>query len=185
MVDVEATGLGRFDRRLPFDDDYPVSIGIVVASIDDYEKRIRCIDSYYSLIRIPKPVGVLESTVFHKIYPKDLVDAPVPNEVCRQIMGLYRRHGKMPAGAWNYHVDRYFVEILFKMGGMKKPEFKWIELKPNESASLDKYVAEHVVDQKVRNLRPHHALNDCVRALGVMAAITNSSLDLSGVEWKN
>lgn len=181
VLDFEATGLGKFDRAGGKEDDYPVSVGIVVARVDDGEKVVRCIDSFQSLIRVPNPMKVEETAFLHGIFPEDLENAPRPKDVCRQIVDLYRKHGLSSAGAWNCRVDRYFFDALFRMGKTEPPALRWIEMQPERRASLEHYVSRCVTDRQVLMLDAHDALNDCLRALGVMAALKGYALDLSGV----
>ncbi|WP_424357137.1 exonuclease domain-containing protein [Methanocella sp. MCL-LM] len=185
IVDLEMTGLGKFDIANPVDDDYPVSIGIILAGVDEESKVIRCLDSFHTLIRIPNPSKVEETSIFHHIFPEDLEAAPKPKEVCGQIRKFYEKYGEIPAGAWNHKVDRHFVDILFKMGKMESPMRKWVELQPERMASLEKYVAQYVQDPAILGLDAHDALNDCIRTIGVMAALKNYGLDMSGLEMVN
>ena len=185
VVDIEATGLGKFDTTHYKEDDYPVSIGIIVASVEEEKKVIRCIDSYTSLIKIPNPSKVEKTSLIHSIFPEDLENAPGPKEVCRHVIDLYNKYGLSLAGAWNHRVDRYFFDILFKMGKMEQPTLKWIEMQPERMASLELYVLKCVNDPDVLSAEAHDALNDCVRAIGVMAALKGCTLDLSGVRNKN
>lgn len=185
VLDVEATGLGKFDNTSRKEDDYPVSVGIVVANIDDETREVRCIDSFHSLIRIPNPLKVEETAFLHNIFPEDLENAPKPKEVCKQIIELYKKYGISSTGAWNHRVDRYFIDILFRMGKVEQPALKWIEMQPEHRASLEQCVLKYVNNPEVLGLDAHDALNDCVRTIGVIAAMKGYALDLSGIRYEN
>lgn len=181
IVDLETTGLGKFDRANPARDDYPISIGIVIADIDEEAKTIHCVDSYYSLIRIPNPFRAEELSYLHHIFPGDLENAPRPRVVCDEILNLLEKYGDVPLGAWNHQFDHYFVNKLFSMARMNPPALKWMEMQPERMASLERWVTKYVDNPDVLELNAHDALNDCIRTISVIAAIRQYELDMTQI----
>lgn len=179
VIDTETTGLGKFDRSRPMRIDYPISIGAVIADINMVEKRIRYVDGMYSLIHIPDTSRALDTMLIHGILPEDLDDAPLPAKVCLELKTLLLKYEAMPAGAWNYRFDKHFVNVLFGMARMVPPSLVWKEMMPSSRASLDRYVKAYVTHDGVRRLEAHNAFNDCIRALGVHAALQGYSLELT------
>jgi DNA polymerase-3 subunit epsilon len=182
VVDTETTGLGKFDKRGLQEQDYPISIGIVVADVDECSKTIKCLDGMYSLIRIPNPSLAERTMLIHHILPEEVESAPSPRYVCKCVLDLFKRHGIMPICAWNYPVDKYFMDILFKMARLESPVIKWVEMKPEARACLETYVNSCVHEERILGLEAHNAFNDCNRTLGVYAALEGFALDLSGVK---
>lgn len=183
VIDTETTGLGIFDRVNPRHDDYPISIGMLIAEFDEDKKAIRCIDSMHSLIRIPNPERAEDTALIHGIMPEDLEDAPSPREVCDAVTGLCGDHGLSVAAAWNHRFDKYFVDRLYSLGKAQAPGFTWFELQPAKMARLSTYTKKVVAREDVLCLPAHHALCDCVRALAVFATMGGHELDLSGVRF--
>jgi DNA polymerase III epsilon subunit-like protein len=181
VIDTETTGLGKFDKRGLREQDYPISIGIVVADVDESSKTIKCLDGMYSLIKIPNPSLAERTMLIHHILPEDVEGAPSPKLVCKNVLELYKRHGLIPVCAWNYPVDKYFMEIMFKMARVESPDLKWVEMKPESRACLDTYVNSFVHEKEVLNLEAHNAYNDCIRTLSVYAALNGFTLDISEV----
>jgi hypothetical protein len=50
VIDFETTGKNKIRK------DYAVSLGTLIADINDEKGTIKCIDSFYSLINIPNPL---------------------------------------------------------------------------------------------------------------------------------
>jgi hypothetical protein len=182
VVDTETTGLGKFDKRGLREQDYPISIGIVVADIDEGSKTIKCLDGIYSLIRIPNPSLAERTMLLHHILPDEVESAPLPKVVCKGLLELYGRHGIMPVCAWNYQVDKYFMDILFKMANLESPSLKWLEMKPDGMACLDTYVNSCVHEESILDLEAHNAYNDCIRALSVYSTLHGFNFDIAGVK---
>lgn len=182
VIDTETTGLGKFDRRKPVYDDYPISLGAVIADVNSSLRTVTCVDGMYSLIRIPDPSRAQRTMMIHGILPEEVEQAPPAKLVCNDMLHLLKRHDRMHVGAWNHQFDRYFVEILYAMARMPPPALKWVEMMPYEKASLDRCVANYVRHEEVRCLDAHNAFNDCIRALSVHAALRGYTLDISKVK---
>lgn len=172
VIDTETTGL--------YDKDYAISIGTLIADINPERCTIECVDSMYSLIRIPDPAMTEKTRHIHGISPEEVAMAPGPVEVCRQYQELLDRHMFTHAAAWNHTFDRRFVEKLFDLAKMRRPTLHWIEMQPFCRARLDSHVCNLKYDS-IRKLPGHHALKDCARAIGVYAEGNGYELDTSSV----
>ena len=181
VIDTETTGLGKFDRSRPGRIDYPISIGAVIADVNMLKKQVRYVDGMYSLIRIPDTSRAQDTMLIHGIMPEELDSAPLPAKVCLDLKALLLKYETMPAGAWNYRFDKHFVNVLFGMAHMIPPSLVWKEMMPSSFASLDRCVKAYVRHDGIRCLEAHNAFNDCIRALGVYAALQGYSLELSGI----
>jgi DNA polymerase-3 subunit epsilon len=181
VIDTETTGLGKFDRSHPGRIDYPISIGAVIADVNMVTRQVRYVDGMYSLIRIPDTSRAEDTMLIHGILPEELDDAPRPAAVCQQLNALLSKYKTMPVGAWNYQFDKYFVDVLFRMARMVPPSLVWTEMMPASYSSLDRYVTKCVTHNGVLCLEAHNAFNDCIRALGVHAALQGYRLELSGI----
>lgn len=181
VIDTETTGLGKFDRRDPGRLDYPISIGAVIADVNLAKKQVRYIDGMYSLIRIPDTSRAQETMLIHGIMPEELGGAPAPVKVCNDLNAMLSKYEAMPAGAWNYPFDKYFVGVLYRMARMLPPALAWKEMMPAPYCALDRYVNACVKHEEVLGLDAHNAFNDCIRALGVHAALQGYRLELSGI----
>jgi hypothetical protein len=181
VVDTETTGLGKFDRRSPRDDDFALSIGLVIADADLDAMYLKCLDSMYSLIRIPDPSRSRDTFHIHGISEDSVATAPKPQEVCLSVLELQKRYGFDVAGAWNHRFDRYFVDRLFRLSRMERPAWDWLELQPMPYAKLDHH-AQSAGNREIRSLPGHNALNDSIRALGVFAERKGFELDLSAIQ---
>lgn len=172
IIDTETTGL--------YDEDYAISLGTLVADIDSNNGIIECIDSMYSLIRIPDPSMAEKTRFIHGIHAEEVANASEPVEVCRQYAQMQERYGFGHAAAWNQPFDRRYVEKLFKQAHMKPPSLKWVEMQPFNRARLDTYTGQ-LKCKDIRMLSGHHALKDCARALGVYAEYNGYKLDVSSL----
>jgi hypothetical protein len=181
VIDTETTGLGKFDRSRPGRIDYPISIGAVIADVNVLKKEVRCVDGMYSLIRIPDTSRAQDTMLIHGILPEELDSAPRPAKVCLELKALLSKYEEMPVGAWNYRFDKHFVNVLFDMAHMIPPSLAWREMMPSSYASLDRYVKACVRHDSVLCLEAHNAFNDCIRALGVHAALHGYGLELPGI----
>jgi DNA polymerase-3 subunit epsilon len=178
VIDTETTGLGKFDRSCPGHIDYPISIGAVIADVNTITKQVHIIDGMYSLIRIPNTSMAENTMLIHGILPEELDNAPQPTKVCIEFKSLLSKYDSTPIGAWNYQVDKYFVDILFHMAHMVSPNLVWKEMMPSPYASLDRHVKACVTHEGVLCLEAHNAYNDCIRALGVYTATKGYKLEL-------
>jgi DNA polymerase III epsilon subunit-like protein len=183
VLDTETTGLGKFDRRAPRHDDFAISVGLVVADADIDAEQIKCLDCMYSLIRIPDPDRSKDTFHIHGISEDRVAAAPAPQEVCASILGMQERYGFDVAGAWNHRFDHYFIDRLFRLSDLEKPEWDWLELQPAPFAKLD-YHVQSVSHEDIRQLPAHNALYDSVRALGVFAHRKGFELDLAPIRCK-
>jgi DNA polymerase III epsilon subunit-like protein len=183
VIDTETTGLGKFDRRCPRDDDFAISIGLVVADADLDRMRLKCTDCMYSLIRIPDPSRSNDTFHIHGIDAGQVASAPAPQEVCSSILALQDRHNFDVAAAWNHSFDRYFVDRLFRLSDLRQPKWDWLELQPVPYAKLDQHV-QTVSHDAIKGLPGHNALYDSVRALGVFAHRKGFDLDISPIASK-
>jgi len=181
VLDTETTGLGKFDRRAPRHDDFAISLGLVIADADLEAEQIRCLDCLYSLIRIPDPERSKDTFHIHGISEDLVAGAPEPQEVCAAIGSLQERYGFDVAAAWNHRFDRYFIDRLYRLSRLERPQWDWLELQPAPFAKLDHHV-QSVGRADVRSLPGHNALNDSVRALGVFAHRKGFDLDLSPIK---
>jgi DNA polymerase III epsilon subunit-like protein len=172
VIDTETTGL--------YDEDNAVSLGTLITDINPDRRTIECIDSMYSLIRIPDPSMAEKTRHIHGISPEEVASAPGPAEVCRQYTKLLDCHGFRHAAAWNQSFDRRFVEKLFDRAEMKRPTLHWVEMQPFHRARLDSHVC-HLKCGSIRALPGHHALKDCARAIGVYAENNGYVLDTASV----
>lgn len=170
VIDTETTGLGIFNKGSPRHDDYPVSVGAVVADVDIDHREITCLDSMYSLVRIPDPSRAEDTFFIHGITQEEIERAPMPGEVCERILSMKKIHGFDYAGAWNHQFDKYFMRKLFKLSKVRELPMNWIEMQPRKFAKLDDYVPRIVCDE-IKCMPGHNALNDCYRALGVYATL--------------
>ncbi|WP_424360017.1 3'-5' exonuclease [Methanocella sp. MCL-LM] len=177
-MDTETTGLGIFGKERR--DDHALSIGMLVADIDLEARQITCLDCMDSLIRIPDPSKAEDTFFVHGITPEQVAAAPAPEEVCQKFLTVHGNHSFAFAGAWNHKFDKYFVDKLFKQGGVRQPGLNWIEMQPKPYAKLDNY-ADSIRCEDIRALPGHNALNDCFRALGVYATIGGMEMDVSKV----
>ncbi|BAI61657.1 conserved hypothetical protein [Methanocella paludicola SANAE] len=180
VIDTETTGLGKFDRANPGRVDYPISIGAVVADVNVVKKQVRCVDGMYSLIRIPDTSKADDTMLIHGILPEELDSAPAPTQVCLDLKALFAKYEAMPVGAWNYHFDKHFVDVLFRMARMLPPSLVWREMMPERYSRLERYVQNHVTHDGVLRLEAHNAFNDCIRTLAVHAALNGYTFELPG-----
>lgn len=169
VIDTETTGL--------FDEDYAISFGTLIADVDTYKNTIECIDSMYSLIRIPNPLMTNKTKFIHGIRSEDIANAPEPFEVCGQYTRLLRQYNFKHAAAWNQSFDRRYLEKLFRQADIKLPLLEWIEMQPFTRARLDTHAGQ-LKCMDIRRLSGHHALKDCARALGVYAEYNGYTLDV-------
>ena len=169
VIDTETTGL--------YDEDYAISLGTLIADVDADRGTIECIDSMYSLIRIPNPSMTEKTRFIHGIYPEEVASASEPVEVCGRYVQMQERYGFSHVAAWNQSFDRRYVEKLFRQADMKLPSLKWVEIQPFNRARLDTY-ASQLKCKDIRKLSGHHALKDCARALGVYAEYNGYKLDV-------
>jgi DNA polymerase III epsilon subunit-like protein len=172
VIDTETTGL--------YDEDYAVSLGTLIADINPERRMIECVDSMYSLIRIPDPSMTEKTRHIHGISSEEVARAPGPAEVCGQYLKLLDQHEFRHAAAWNQSFDRRFVEKLFDQAEMKRPVLRWMEMQPFHRARLDSHACNLKCDS-IRALSGHHALKDCARAIGVFAENNGYALDTSSV----
>ncbi len=178
VIDTETTGLGKFDRCDPGRVDYPISVGAVIADVDQLKRRVRYVDGMYSLIRIPDTSRAEDTMLIHGILPEELNIAPAPSKVCKDLNAMFSKYAAMPVGAWNYQFDKHFVNVLYKMARMQPPALAWKEMMPAPYCALDRYVKACVKHDEILSLEPHNAFNDSVRALAVHAALHGYELEL-------
>jgi hypothetical protein len=180
VIDTETTGLGIFNRECPCHDDYAISIGIVIADVDIDTKHIKCLETMYSLIRVPDPMRAEDTYFIHGLCCEEIEAAPSPEEVCGKILEMRDNYGLYYTGAWNHEFDKYFLRRIFRLSKMREPDFKWIEMQPRKFAKLDHYVPS-IRCEEIKCLAGHNALNDSLRALGVYANIGGFELDISNI----
>lgn len=173
VVDTETTGISS--------NHYAISIGTLIADIDQKQNSIECIDSMYSLIQIPDPSMAELTKWIHGISTKQVSTAPLPSDVCNEYLKLKRKHRFKYAAAWNHPFDRRFIEKMFNMAEMNAPALIWKELQPIPFAKLDRHAC-NLNCNAIRNLKGHNALNDCARALGVYAEYNDYNLDVTSLK---
>jgi DNA polymerase III epsilon subunit-like protein len=162
VIDFETTGKNKIRK------DYAVSLGTLIADINDEKGTIKCIDSFYSLINIPNPLMTEDTKHIHGICVEDVAKAPTPSDVCSEFLRLNRQYKFKHAAAWYYAFDKGFFDRLFIQADMRVPSLNWKELQPVMYARLDEY-SPNLKCELVKELPGHHALKDCARALCVYA----------------
>jgi DNA polymerase-3 subunit epsilon len=169
VVDTETTGLTAADHA--------ISLGVLIAEVDHSGGTITCLDSIYTLIRIPDPSMAEQTKFIHGISQEEVEGAPVSAEVCMKFLDLKRRHRFSYIAAWNHRFDRRYLEKLFALAGIPAPAVSWVEMQPAPYAKLDTHACQLRCGE-IRSLPGHNALNDCVRALGVYAEHNRYDLDM-------